>query len=843
MTRKTNKYRPAMSAASFLLGLLAMATATAAGDAATGGRPPEAVVASLTDRHLSDAAKAKLTALQDRLLKQVVRDGAELAKRYPVGISASRPPRGTATATYLDLIQKSPFALGPEALAKLAGTDIAVVSRSEMPAFAGLYEQLYKADLPVYITAGSLLHAMRRSFDDVLQGIEEEYLVDMLANLVKRMRSKLASGAAAAAESNAARAEVDEYLTVAAALLKPDTCPDQGSRSALEDPFGDGSAARREEKARTTSDSLGAGVAPVAGGQAARVAGVLGSICEATGTAELAVFGSRQLVDFSQFQPRGHYTKSARLRAYFRAFSWLSRLDLRIVESNLYGKLGVNRSALAAARSVLDLLGPDEMAVWSRIDRILETVAGAADSMGPKELSEMLEMLEQEGAGDALAVADDRLLALVLQGGYGAQRIAGHVLAAGPGVTHLPLARSFALLGNRYGVDSHALSYGANGGEGAGLTDRPIPSPLDVAFGVLGNNYAARLLASDLETHRWLPAVLDRVRALSAEETAATWGGNMYHLWLRMLTGLSADSGMGGPDGVKLPTPLNTESWYRILLSTQLSAWAGLRHDTVLYTKESYGGLGITCEFPDAFVDPYPSFFRAMKAYAERGVALARLLPAEGDEDALGSRVRGYYEGVARVAGQLGEIAEAELRGARISPAHLRFINEAVAVKRENIGCEELVTAVDGWYGSLYFRSLDALEQDPIIAAVHTQVGGKESGSAGRILHVADGAPRQLVIVVRRPQGGPVAFVGFIPSYYEGTTSDYRRITDEEWSTRVGRSAEVVEPGWMSDVVVADGELRESPSAAESSDPEKKIRVLTPRQRRAPRSNPGSVRP
>ena len=46
---------------------------------------------------------------------------------------------------------------------------------------------------------------------------------------------------------------------------------------------------------------------------------------------------------------------------------------------------------------------------------------------------------------------------------------------------------------------------------------------------------------------------------------------------------------------------------------------------TVAYAKQSYGA-SIVCEFPDAFVDPYPEFFRALSAYAARGQSLTASL-------------------------------------------------------------------------------------------------------------------------------------------------------------------------------------------------------------------------
>lgn len=67
---------------------------------------------------------------------------------------------------------------------------------------------------------------------------------------------------------------------------------------------------------------------------------------------------------------------------------------------------------------------------------------------------------------------------------------------------------------------------------------------------------------------------------------------------------------------------MHTEAFGRRTLNAQLGSWAQLRHDTVLYAKQSYTD-GDAREFPDAYVEPYPAFWSAVVRYAERGQALA----------------------------------------------------------------------------------------------------------------------------------------------------------------------------------------------------------------------------
>ena len=55
------------------------------------------------------------------------------------------------------------------------------------------------------------------------------------------------------------------------------------------------------------------------------------------------------------------------------------------------------------------------------------------------------------------------------------------------------------------------------------------------------------------------------------------------------------------------------------------ASWAELRHDTLLYAKQSYSAAA-GCEYPDAYVDPYPAFYGKLEAFAGLIVGLGLLV-------------------------------------------------------------------------------------------------------------------------------------------------------------------------------------------------------------------------
>jgi hypothetical protein len=246
-----------------------------------------------------------------------------------------------------------------------------------------------------------------------------------------------------------------------------------------------------------------------------------------------------------------------------------------------------------------------------------------------------------------------------------------------------------------------------------------------------------------------------------------------------------------------MPSVATTEAWGRRVLNTQLASWAQLRHDTLLYAKQSYTG-GATCHFPDASIDPYPEFYAAVGRFADHGYALADLTEDTTATD-LGDRMRDYFGQMRDVAHALEALAKAELAGDELSAEQLAFINDAVVINRVSAGCTTVEEAA-GWYVRLFFNRAKALEDDPTIADVHTQPTDAGGEDVGRILHVATAEPR-LMIVTEDGCDAPRAYVGLASSYYEQITQDWKRMADSEWTEQLQSSGPPDETRWIKDLV------------------------------------------
>lgn len=671
-------------------------------------------------------------------------DAGGLLQAYPAPTPLALAGDVTHAAG-LDIIQGSALALNASELSALASDGLVISARTEFPSFAYGYKTIYGQDLPLYVSADSILEAVHRSFDLFLKLTEEHVLFDELSRLLEGMRANLRT----AALEPALAADADLYLTLALSLLK------------------------------------GQLVTPVAGASADELGKLFPLARAAQGHRGVKLFGSERDEDFSQFKPRGHYTDSERLSAYFQAMMWLGRVDLRLIETQSDGSQLFYRRQFDAALALNQVLAAPERQLWAHIDATIGVFAGEHDSMTPADLQGMFDALQVSSSAELAALSDQQIVDELVRGGWGTQRIASRIIIKDtPGPT-LPLDRSFLLFGQRYTVDSHTF-VNVTFDRVAG---RLMPKPLDVAFAALGNNAALGLLSDEFDNASYV-AGLAKTRTLVDAHESSYWEGSLYTRWLGALRSLSPQ-----PDA-SLGSITPTEAWQKRVLSAQLGSWAELRHDTILYVKQSYTG-GITCDFPDAYVDPYPEFYARMAAFAEAAASVGASLPEQAPF--LKSSLATWASNFKAVMGNLRTMAEDQLSGAPHSPELLAFINDAVKWDQENACGGVSYSNLAGWYLKLYLSEQDALTEDPVVADVHTQYMDAAGNDVGRILHVGTGRPRLLVVTANTCQG-PRAYAGLAFSYGELVTENWQRLNDEEWAARLA-SEPFPDAPWLKDVV------------------------------------------
>ncbi len=147
--------------------------------------------------------------------------------------------------------------------------------------FGDAYYGLFNADVPVFVTADSVLHAWHRTYQSVMEELEELQLSTLLAGIISNMSLQLPATWQQYGQGPLKDCilDADHFLTVARSLWVGQQVP----------------------------STLGnAGVNQ-------QVGNVLMAI-DGQGLREMPLFGSNRVIDFSQFKVRGHYDASDRLR-------------------------------------------------------------------------------------------------------------------------------------------------------------------------------------------------------------------------------------------------------------------------------------------------------------------------------------------------------------------------------------------------------------------------------------------------------------------------------------------------------------------------------------------------
>lgn len=687
-----------------------------------------------------------------------LRDHAELsasglAEVYPPGTFAPRATHVPTQASFFRNVD-SIYRLTATETGLLATHGFMVSERLQRKTFAGSYLEIYHADLPVFISADAILHAFHMSYDAILQDVEHSVLIptvdELLAGLAGKVPelAKTYAGVPGMAEP---LQDMDLYLTVARRLL-------------------------------------GRSVQPYFLVNASRVTSIEAAIAKEA-PATIALFGDTPRdVDFSQFTVRGHYVLEPEFQAYFRAMIWLGRTEF-YMQSPPGGLIAqsppdIQRQIIAAVLLAQAVEDPAVRPLMDRMESTLRVFVGDQDNITP---ALMMSYIAESGVSSPVALTDSATLAGFQRGlldrSYAAQRINSQILWSGsmdPGKV-LPAA-SFLLLGQRFIVDSYVTSKVVfNQIDYHGIAvKRMLPSSLDVLF-ALGNDAAARLLGPELETYHYA-SNLAALRYLIDGYEPAFWDSTLYNCWLQAIRSLSPPR-----DRDALPPFMRTAAWWQKGMNTQLAAWAQLRHDNLLYAKQSYSG-GVICSYPDSYVEPVPGFFGAMKTLAALG---ARIF-STGALASGAPRARAYFSAMTAVMDTLHAIAEKQRIGTARTDQERAFLRRMINMN--GAGC---VPAPDGWYPNLYYNGQETLEdEDLVVADVHTAPTDSTGAIVGWVKHAGTGPVNLGVVIAPCSDGTPTAYVGAMASYYEHTTLHFKRLTDDEWKTQLLAGA-FQRPSWV----------------------------------------------
>ncbi len=688
---------------------------------------------------------------------------SELLAMYPAGDFQEDVGLSWESVLHHDLIDAS-CGLMPDEKQLLESNGFVVTERLSQRTVVDQLLYIWQNDLPLFISTDAILHALGRSYDRIIKDVELGLLIDRLSTLLTRMHERLPELDArysANPQMHPMLRDVDLYLTVARKLLDDDVVP------------------HYVENVSEVDRLL--------------------SLIQQEAPASYALFAQRRReIDFSQFTPRGHYTQHEDLKKYFRAMMWLGRTEMYLsAPQNTAAPPtaeDVQRQTIDAVL-VLELVNTaDAASLYDEIEGALTFLFGEQDNLTVANLKMIVTSLGLEDASElldptVLATFQGRLAAA----GLGSQRILSQILYHDPMTPEAVQPPSaFMLFGQRFVIDSYITANVVADrivyrGE---MVCRLFPSTLDV-LAALGNNVGMELLVPELDTYLYA-SNLAALRYLVDAHEAAFWDSSVYNMWLNAIRALNPPASRED-----LPAFMQTAAWWQQKMNTQLASWAELRHNSILYAKQSYTP-GFWCSYPSAYVEPFPEFYRRLRALADasqlqfRNVVVSEPLPWEDvglPEAGLGFGIASYFERFSSIMGTLETIAQKELDGTSLTEEEVSFMKEMLYVRGESLVCYTWYHP-DGWYGDLLYGEdpvasdeADESASEYVVADYHTTPTDCAGNPIGVVMHAGTGPIDLAIITAQAPGAEVAAFVGPVMSYYEYPSADFERLTDEQWKT------------------------------------------------------------
>jgi len=589
-----------------------------------------------------------------------------------------------------------------------------------------LYNEAREQNIPIFVTTDALLHSFHLIFDHMLMEIEEAHFYGDLDRLLSGLLEIVQYQLYPAVNEDSTRAAIHQamdYLIVAKCMLD----------STFDPKINGGSYIPECSLIRSHS-----------------------------GPADSPIFHYEE--DYTQYIVRGHYTRSDSLARYFRAMMWLGRMTFAADPDPLFAPLN-HRATLSAllllqAMERLTINGEPALTVWERIYAPTVFFVGKSDDTTPLAYLELIRQIY----GDDFRSLDVNQL--------GAEPRFSSFLAAamdlpGPLIEYPGQPKGFRLMGQRFIPDSYVLDQLVFNN----IPDRFMPTGLDV-MAVLGSGRAYSLLKEQGEmANAAYKQRLDELRTEFKAYPAETWAQNLYWNWLYSLMPLLWAKGAGYPPFMQNP------AWVDKELYAALGSWAELRHDTILYAKQSgtEKSLHAANLLRQGYVEPNPHFFGRIAALArflitgleQRGLLTAKFALHLGDFEEL--------------ALELKTIAEKELLERPLSS------EEYQTILRFGLALQRLAEFSDqpGISGPSPFSE----EVMPVIADVHSDFNSMTC------LEEGVGYPFTLYVICRI-EGELVVTRGAGYSWYEFVHPMSDRLTDEAWRAMLQKGTEPDPPAW-----------------------------------------------
>ena len=589
-----------------------------------------------------------------------------------------------------------------------------------------IYEYPMYKESPVFITVDSALHLYHIYYGNSLKLLEVSSLYDKLESLTKNMLIESLK-----AYSNPEYADIIEELKFVSAYFLTGAKLIDADFEGIELP---------EEIEFLASEEIKL-------------------IQDAFDFASSPIFGKD--LDYSQFTVRGHYTGNEKLSQYFKTMMWYGISGFPVFdETKDEPVLDMDNLTKSMLITCLTLINEKNFTDFENIYTATALYTGKSDDLGIFEIRDLI--INVYGQNPELNVFKDNsyydeLLeeALLLPEPKIQQKYSSVTTSTG---------RQFRFMGQRYSFDAEVMQ---------NLIEsllRPVPSGLDVVAS-FGSTRAEELLDTYYKPkEEWdkYEENLNNMRTKQTEITDDEWKSDLYKGWLWSIK----SSAVSFEDIEGMPFFMRNEKWTDKNIHTALGSYAELKHDSILYMKQSgaeMGGGGADTIIPYNYVEPNVEVYAKLKWLAlntKEQLAARNML-----KDEMGP----VLDQIIEIQDTLMNVSVKELTNQAITDEEnlelYRYggmIDSIIQIMQMNLMRNDVDTSND-------FTTA-------LIADVST-IASNDMFPKGSYLEIGNGLPCEIYVLCET-NGNTYLAKGVLFNYYEFLSD--KRLTNHEWQTMVG---------------------------------------------------------
>ncbi len=479
---------------------------------------------------------------------------------------------------------------------------------------------------------------------------------------------------------------------------------------------------------------------------------------------------------YSLYRPRGHYTRTEKLKNYFRTMMWLQTVNFGTDSESQF------RYALMLA----DIVGnnKDIASLYRNITEPITYLMGQPDNV---DIMQVYGVMQQTGLTLQQLINDKAKLADVRKK---VEAIANKQTRIKPKYLRTAVYK-INLMPQRYQPDAEVLQemvdYDNN------PTKRGLPQGLDV-FAAMGVSAAERILLQEQhEATRWsgyLP-MMERMKTRMGE---VDWQETMAKRWMKTLQTVSQKE-------QRMPYFMLSPQWDKKNLNAMLASWAELKHDAILYAKQPMGaecgGGGPPEPVTKAYVEPNVAFWKkAIELLNATTDILSRYGLTTEKSTTTATALREEAE-------MLLKLSEKELAGKKLTDEEYDQLAK-IGSTFEYISLDLVRQPNQDLWGWSDVQGPD--KKVALVADVYT--ANADNNPSHSILYEAVGLADEIYVVVEI-EGMLYLTRGAVLSYREFTRpTTMQRLTDEEWQESLEGNPREGVPQWMEEIIVP---LKEAP--------------------------------